>query len=187
MRLILIRHPKPHIAAGVCYGRTDLPVAPEQLEQTLADLPHALACVPTELPLYTSPLQRCSVLARRLSPAPVFDARLVEMDFGAWEMRRWDDIARTDIDAWVADLPHYRPGGGESVLQMATRIAAFHADMQRQLGHAGEAIVICHAGAMRLLAACHAGLNPAEMAQRAAVTPHQIPYGSVLILPYANH
>lgn len=181
MALILVRHPQPLVAQGVCYGRIDLAVAPGQLEQTLATLSSTL---PPGLPLYSSPLQRCATLATRLAPAPMFDARLMEMDFGDWEMRRWDDIPRTEIDAWAADLAHYRPGGGETVLEMATRIAAFHTDLLHQLGERGtdSAIVICHAGAIRLLAARHAGLPPEDMALQAARSPHQIPYGATLML-----
>ncbi|MQA23830.1 histidine phosphatase family protein [Rugamonas rivuli] len=181
MQLILVRHPQPLIAPGVCYGRSDLAVAPEQLAQTLVAL---TATLPRGLPLYSSPLQRCATLATQLaaplqSPAPLLDARIAEIDFGDWELRPWDDIPRADIDAWAADLVHYRPGGGESVLQMAGRIAAFHADLQRQQR---DAIVICHAGAMRLLLACHAGLAPADMAMQAAQNPHQIAYGATLTL-----
>ena len=182
MRLILIRHPQPDVAPGVCYGRTDLPVAPAQLELALAAL---LPTLPTGLPVYASPLQRCAVLAARLAPHPVYDERLVEMDFGAWEMQPWDAIPRAGVDAWAADLANYRPGGGESVLHMAERIAAFHADLQRQLDDQdGQAIVVCHAGAMRLLTACHAGLAPPEMALQAASAAHHLPYGAALILPH---
>ena len=181
MRLILVRHPQPQIAPGICYGRSDLAVAPEQLAQTLATLS---ATLPRGLPLYSSPLQRCAALAAQLaaplqSPAPLLDARIAEIDFGDWELRAWSDIPRADIDAWAADLANYQPGGGESVLQMAHRIAAFHADLQRQQR---DAVVICHAGAMRLLSACHAGLAPAGMALQAASQPHQIAYGATLIL-----
>lgn len=179
MRLVLVRHPQPLVAAGVCYGSTDLDVAPEQLERTLAALAPQL---PADVPLYSSPLRRCAGLAARLSAAPIFDARLVEMDFGAWEMRPWDDIPRADIDAWAADMVHYQPGGGDSVLRMAARIADFYEDLQRQLGEDGQAIVICHAGAMRLLSARHAGLSLAAMAHQAASTPHKIAYGELLIL-----
>lgn len=181
MRLILVRHPQPLVAAGVCYGRTDLAVAGDQMAQTLAALSTSL---PRGLALHSSPLQRCASLADKLapqlgSPAAIIDARLAEIDFGSWEMRPWDDIPRADIDDWAADLVHYRPGGGESVLQVAQRIAAFHADVQRQQR---DAIIICHAGAMRLLAACHTGLAPEEMAMQAAQRPHQIGYGATLIL-----
>ena len=179
MRLILVRHPQPLVAPGICYGGTDLDVAPAQLEQTLAELAPQL---PGDVPLYSSPLRRCASLATRLSAAPIFDRRLVEMDFGAWEMQPWDEIPRADIDAWAADMVNYRPGGGDSVLRMAARIAEFYADLQRQLGDDGQAIVICHAGAMRLLSARHAGLPLAEMALEAARTPHKIAYGALLIL-----
>jgi len=179
MRLILVRHPQPLVASGVCYGRTDMAVAPAHLEQTVAALRTSLPAGP---PLYSSPLRRCAELAAQLSHAPIYDDRLVEMDFGAWEMQSWDAIPRAGIDAWAADMVNYRPGGGESVLWMAIRIAAFHADLQRQLGADGTAIVVCHAGAMRLLSARHAGLAPAAMALQAAQAAHQIAYGATLIL-----
>jgi alpha-ribazole phosphatase len=189
MHLILIRHPQPDVPPGVCYGRTDLAVTPEQLEQTLANLlPSLLPSLPPRIAVYSSPLQRCATLARRLADHPVFDARLVEMDFGVWEMQPWDAIPRADVDAWAADLASYRPGNGESVLQMAERITAFYRDLQRQLDGAtdsSQAIIVCHAGTMRLLAACHAGLAPHEMALQAAQTPHHLPYGAALILPAA--
>ena len=172
MTLILVRHPQPLVAPGICYGSTDLAVAPEQLEQTLAMLR-----LPSDLPIYSSPLRRCAELAARLTPSPHYDARLAEMHFGDWEMQPWDAIPRAAIDAWAADTVNYRPGGGESVLQMAQRISAFHTALQGQ-----SAIVVCHAGAIRLLTACHAGLAPAEMARQAAQSAHQIPYGSTLTL-----
>lgn len=171
MKLILVRHPQPQVAPGVCYGSTDLAIAPGQLEQTLAALQ-----LPSGLPIYSSPLRRCAELAARLGDNIIHDARLAEMHFGDWEMQPWDAIPRAAIDAWAADMVHYRPGGGESVLHMAERITSFYSELD------GDAIIICHAGSMRLLAARHAGLAPAEMALQAAQTAHQIPYGSTLTL-----
>jgi alpha-ribazole phosphatase len=171
--LILVRHPKPLVAPGICYGSTDLVVAPEQLEQTLAALR-----LPAGLPVYSSPLRRCATLASRLSTAPIYDARLAEMHFGDWEMQPWDAIPRADIDAWAADMAHYRPGGGESVLRMAERISAFYHALPQD-----DAIIVCHAGSIRLLAACHGGLAPAQMALQAAQAAHQIGYGATVILP----
>lgn len=177
MRLILVRHPQPVVAPGMCYGSTDLPADAEALEKVLLAL-HAL---PADVTVYSSPLQRCAALARRLPCASLnFDERLAEMHFGAWEMQTWDAIPRAEIDAWTADLVHYRPGGGETVLEVATRIAAFHTALQRQ-PH-GEAVVVCHAGTIRLLMACHTGLAPAAAAQHAASTPHSIGYGETIIL-----
>jgi alpha-ribazole phosphatase len=181
MRLTLVRHPKPDIAPGICYGRTDLTVAPRQLAQTLEVLSAQLA---RDADLYSSPLQRCSQLALALAGlrgdgTPLFDARLAEMDFGAWEMQPWDAIACAEIDDWAADLTGYRPGGGETVLEMAARVADFLADVQRQQR---DAIAICHAGTMRLLHACSAGTPLRESALRAAQQIHTIPYGGTLVL-----
>ncbi len=184
MRLYLVRHLPPQVAAGVCYGRSDLAVDP----RILADaLPALRAQLGGELPVFSSPLQRCASLANALASAPAdarqspvrFDARLVELDFGHWELRSWDDIARAQVDAWAADVACYRPGGGESVFDMALRIDAFYnALMAEQLP---AAVVVCHAGAIRLLAARIRGLTPMEMAREAAERPHAIGYGEVLV------
>ena len=177
MQLHLLRHPQPEAPPGLCYGSTDLPASEAGIGSALDTLSrHGLH----GLPVYSSPLLRCAALARRISSAPVFDARLAEMDFGAWEMRRWDDIPRAEVDAWSADLLHYRPGGGESVMDVARRVAAFR-DEIRQAGIA-QALVVCHAGAMRLLASFHLGGSIEEAALRAAQAPHRIAYGELLVL-----
>lgn len=188
MRLILVRHPRPLVAPGVCYGSSDLPAAEDDIGRVHAALV-ASASIPPGTPVYSSPLQRCAVLASRLG-AHTLDARLAEMDFGAWELRSWDDIPRAEVDAWAAGLVHYRPGGGESVLQVAERVAAFRADLLREQNgtehRRRQAVIICHAGTIRLLAAIEAGLQAGlslhETALRAAATPHRIAYGEAVIL-----
>ncbi|WP_313171998.1 histidine phosphatase family protein [Massilia oculi] len=178
MRIYLVRHPRPEVPAGHCYGRSDLAANETDVERVLTALENQ--GLPGAMPVYASPLARSAVLAQRLSPAPVFDARLAEMDFGAWEMRSWDDIPRSEIDAWSADLLHYRPGGGESVMDVAARVAGFDADIRRA-GHA-QAVIICHAGTMRLLHSLHLGGTLVEAALRAAQAPHRIDYGEVMML-----
>lgn len=178
MQLYLVRHPAPLVPPGVCYGRTDLDVAPQAVAAALAQLKTQLKAQLPHVPVYSSPLRRCASLARQLSPDARIDARLAELDFGSWEMQRWDGIPRPEIDAWAADVVHYRPGGGESVHQMALRTGEFRADL------AGEpcAIVICHAGTMRLLAAASRGLTPEAASLEAAARPHAIAYGEVMLL-----
>jgi len=171
MRLLLVRHPRPEVDPGICYGRSDVPVDAEEALRVGATLPAGL-------PTWSSPLQRCASLARVIDPPQLrFDARLAEMDFGAWELRSWDDIARIEVDAWAADLLHYRPGGGENVLEVARRVAAF----RQQLRHPA-ALVICHAGTIRLLSALHQGGSIEQAALRAASSAHRIGYGEVVVL-----
>lgn len=182
MRLHLIRHPKPGLAAGICYGATDIAVPEQAIEAALASLQGRL---PRGVPLFTSPLQRCSELAKKLaavliSPPPVCDGRLAEMNFGDWEMRAWNDISRAEIDAWASSMTTYRPGGGETVIEMARRVHAFHEEL-RSSGH-DCAIVVCHAGTIRLLRACCNTPDINEIAVRAAQAPNSIGLGESVIL-----
>ena len=179
MKLHLVRHPQPEIGPGLCYGASDVPVTEAVLARAHARL-HA-AGLPGKLPVLSSPLQRCALLARRLAPATLrFDVRLAEMDFGRWEMQPWDSIPRIEVEAWAADLLHYRPGGAECVLDVARRVAAFIRDL-RQAGHA-EALLVCHAGTIRLLSAMQGSLPLEQAALQAAGTPHRIAYGEIAML-----
>lgn len=181
MRLILVRHPRPDIAPGLCYGRSDVAVAAGETERVHQAL--LTAGLPRSLPVYASPLRRCAGLAQALAAPgfpPTFDPRLAEMDFGDWEIRSWDAIPVAEVDAWAADLLRYRPGGGECVLDVARRVDAFRRDLLAA-EHAA-AIVVCHAGSMRLLHALHGGRALHEAALDAARTPHHIGYGDMLLL-----
>lgn len=179
MKLTLVRHPQPDVAPGICYGAHDVPVTEAELARVQAAL--QARGLPGRLPVYASPLQRCALLARRLQPATLsIDARLAEMDFGCWELRSWSAIPRSDVDAWAADLLHYRPGGAENVLEVARRVADF-VDALRA-GGMPAALAICHAGTIRLLLAMQSGLPLEQAALQAAATPHQIGYGEILMM-----
>ncbi|HOA92607.1 MAG TPA: histidine phosphatase family protein [Quisquiliibacterium sp.] len=131
MKLLLIRHPKPDVIEGTCYGRTDVP--PEQAD--LAGLLERLrrrwrsGAHPPPRAVYSSPLQRCATVAGALAgdvwPHPTFDERIAEMHFGHWEGRLWAELPREEIAAWRADIAHHVPPGGESLSQMAQRAHAF--------------------------------------------------------------
>ena len=182
MRLYLVRHPQPLVSAGMCYGSSDVDVAAAERDRVCATL---LDAWPKDAALYSSPLRRCADLAQQLSASMdeqtiIFDARLAEMDFGSWELRAWNDIARDEIEAWVQDMVGYRPGGGESVLQIAQRVRAFY-DELLQTG-AQSVAIICHAGTMRMLLACRRGLPLIETALHVARTSHKIAYGELVLL-----
>jgi alpha-ribazole phosphatase len=184
VKLHLVRHPRPDVAPGVCYGASDVPVREAELARVHAAL--TAAGLPGDLPVIASPLQRCAGLARRLTPRHLtLDPRLKEMDFGSWELRPWDAIARAEVDAWAADLLGCRPGGAENVLDVARRVAAWLADVRAErIGE--EVLVICHAGTIRLLSAMHtvdatnAGSAIEAAALQAAQTPHDIGYGTTV-------
>jgi alpha-ribazole phosphatase len=179
MRLLLVRHPRPDVTPGLCYGSTDLPATADDTLRVHAAL--RAAGLPGALLVYASPLRRCADLARLIAGDRVrFDARLAEMDFGEWELRSWDAIGRDAVDAWNADLLHHRPGDGESLLQVARRVAAFRTDLDAS--GIPEALVVCHAGTIRLLAAMQGNVPLEQAALHAASTPHHIAYGEMLVL-----
>ena len=150
MRLHLIRHPKPQIEAGRCYGRLDVPA------MEVEAVANALrAELPTGVPVFTSPLRRCHDLASLLHASPTADERLVEMHFGEWEGRPWDEIPRAELDAWAADVAGYAPPGGESPLVLQRRALDFVASLAVE-----EAVIVTHAGVIRTLLAHWQGLPP---------------------------
>jgi alpha-ribazole phosphatase len=158
MDLVLIRHPAPAIAAGVCYGRTDVPLAGDAV-QAAAAIAERLAALGTPTPqaFWTSPLVRCASiaapLAGRFGQHAQADARLQEIDFGAWEGRCWDAIDRAALDAWAADLQHARVHGGENVAQFSERVGGWLDEWRTRATDGTTAHVITHAGVIRMLAA----------------------------------
>lgn len=177
MLLHLMRHPRPEIASGVCYGQSDIVANHLHCRQVAQDL---LTQLPVGLVIISSPLQRCRALANLLHPAAQFDVRLMEMHFGEWEMRSWDKIARFEIDAWAVDVAGYAPGNGESVTVMATRVISFLRDLS--LRSEAELGIVAHAGTMRLMLAYQAGMTAQELAQAVALRRHDIGFGECICL-----
>jgi alpha-ribazole phosphatase len=155
MDLVLIRHPAVAIDAGVCYGRSDVPLAgdPEQTARTL-QARFAARGLPYPGELVTSPLSRCAAFAAALARdwrVPLrSEPRLREIDFGAWELLRWDAIGRAALARWNADLWGAREHGGESVAQFASRVEPL---LPEPAAPGDACAYVTHAGVMRVLAA----------------------------------
>lgn len=152
-RLWLVRHARPLIDAGICYGSLDV-AADAQATQEAAQALHA--ALPPDCRLRHSPLQRCVQLAGALQAlrpgcASAADARLQEMDFGAWEGRPWEELGADAIAAWAADLAHCAPGGGETLAAMLARVgqALREALAPVQAGAGHDIVWITHAGVAR--------------------------------------
>lgn len=171
MQLWLARHATPLVESGTCYGALDIAADAHATAQAAERLAAAL---PLQLAVVHSPLRRCAQLAQALQAlrpdlTPVPDARLREMDFGAWEGLRWDAIDRAAIDAWTSSFAHHQPGGGESVQMFLARVAAAWA------AHAvavNAQLWITHAGVIR---AAHLLAQGIDRVSRADQWPIQAP------------
>lgn len=149
--LYLIRHTRPEIAPGLCYGQLDIDLADSFAEEANA----VLNWLPQLDLIISSPLLRTHKLAEFLAQTVncklQTDLRLMEKNFGAWEGRAWDDIERYEIDAWACDVMNYTPPGGESAQQVMQRVQSFLHDLAR-LPHQNIALV-AHGGSIRAILA----------------------------------
>jgi alpha-ribazole phosphatase len=181
VKLWLLRHAPVEAAAGLCYGASDLGCA--------AGATHAVAAaisplLPAGMALCSSPLQRCETLARAIAVRRPdlgrveIDARLAEMDFGAWEGRPWESIARSEFDGWMADFAD-APAGvhGESTRLFMARVGAAW-DTWRASRR--DALWVTHAGVMRAAFLLQQGVRCPEDA--GAWPRHPIAFGEWVTL-----
>jgi alpha-ribazole phosphatase len=173
-QVYLIRHPVPIDVDGLCYGRQEVAVEQKAIiaaaESVAAQISRQTLA---NAAIYCSPSSRCVGLAQHIaSPRePEMAEDLMEMSFGHWQGRRWDAIARNEIDAWAKDVWNYRPGGGESAEMVASRWERWAHQVRRR--HAGEVVAVTHAGLIRV-ALARAGRIAGAQALEA-----DIPFGSV--------
>lgn len=151
MKLTLIRHTALQIGSGICYGQSDIDVATSFTSETVNTqtklVDHAFDAI------YSSPLQRCVKLAEALNIGePIEDARLMELNFGDWEMLAWDDIPRDIFDDWAHDYANKAPPNGENFSQLQQRGLSFLAEMLAKHNNENVAI-ITHGGMIRALLA----------------------------------
>ena len=145
-------------AEGRWCGCTDVPLSNEGRRQ--AQL-LALRMKPILVEaLYSSPLGRALETARLVGQAvgrePWVDQRLIELNYGAWEGRTFEEVKRTMpalYQAWDADPAHVAPPEGETGVQLIERVTPFLAELAQKYQR-GNVVVVCHRTVCRLIA-CH--------------------------------
>ncbi len=127
--LTLVRHTSVEVARGVCYGQTDVAVRAATFAAEAADVRRRLGDRVYDN-VFTSPLGRCSRLAEACGyPEAVRDARLMEMNFGEWEMQPWESIADPRLQQWYDDWANVAAPGGESFMDQQRRLCDFMASL----------------------------------------------------------
>lgn len=156
MDIYLIRHTTPLVERGICYGHTDLPLAPS--------FPEEFKVLSTKIPpefdaVYTSPAQRCRQLAERLkTPHREIRPEIWELNFGDWEMKRWDEISRDALEAWTKDIVNAPTPGGESYSDLFQRVSRFWGELLKK--SSPRVAVVAHAGSIRAMVALFLELAP---------------------------
>ena len=95
----------------------------------------------------------------------------MELDFGDWEMQKFDDIKDLNLEKWYKDYLNIKPAGGESYQDMAARVASFITELRQQPYE--NVAIFCHGGTI-LCAMVYAGLLKME-----GMFEHIPPFGSV--------
>jgi alpha-ribazole phosphatase len=150
MEVYLIRHTTPQIEKGICYGQSNIPLTESFHSET-----HKLK---THLPelfdvVYSSPMSRCTKLAQFIHAKELFipDKRLLEMNFGDWEMKKWDDLNQEVLNEWMKDFVSVRVPNGENFIDLNKRVNEF-IDELIQTNYKKIAIAT-HAGVIRCFVA----------------------------------
>lgn len=141
---VLLRHGAPQ-QTGFCYGQSD-PILEETPGQTAQRIRPIL---PPWRRVFCSPSARCADLAAAITAETATVPALMELNFGDWEGRRWDDIDRADLDDWAERPLDIVMPGGECGRDLYRRVAAWADTVQ--LG--SDDLIIAHAGSLRALAA----------------------------------
>ena len=147
MEIYLIRHTKPAIQAGICYGQTDVALE-TTFEREALLIRESLKNINFDA-VYSSPLTRCTQLADFLFSEFTTSEFLLEMNFGDWEGWLWDDIFK-DVNGkqWMDNYLEVTCPNGESFTDLKNRVQEFLKQM-RDSGHFRVAAVT-HAGVIRV-------------------------------------
>jgi broad specificity phosphatase PhoE len=160
--LILVRHARvADCYRGICYGRSDVPLGPEGIEAS-----DRIAEIMSGWPirhLITSGAARARALAERIAKrtgvSMTIDPALLERDFGAWELRSWDEIYQEVGDALnglIHEPETFRPPGGETTGELRDRVISWHERRPR----AGLTVVVAHGGPVAAIRGTLAGKAP---------------------------
>lgn len=174
MELILIRHTSVDVVPGTCYGQTDVPLKPSFEQEAAATLKLLNTYEPFDC-VYTSPLSRCTRLADYCGyPDAVREPRIKEIDFGEWEMKRFEQIDDPRLQQWFADYLHVPATGGESFAWQYTRVSRFLDELKKPPYR--RVAIFAHGGVL-ICAQIYAGLLKPEEAFKSLT-----PYGGIVKL-----
>lgn len=170
MKLTMIRHTSVDVPKGICYGQTDVPLSHSFEEE--AELVKCRLLPDNFDAVYCSPLSRCRRLAEYCGfKDAIADPRLMELNFGNWEMQSFDKIEDPMLQLWYEDYVNTPIPGGESFLDQQKRLLSF----LREISESGK---------QKIAAFTHGGIIMQTKLLTGLATldnlfSHQPPYGAV--------
>lgn len=164
MNVYLVRHTSVDVPRGICYGQTDVPLKATFVEEAAAVKEKLENLFPDKSVLdavYTSPLSRCTRLAEFCGYGDAQrEPRILELDFGEWEMQEYKEIKDPHLEVWFEDWINVRATGGESFRDQFDRVSAF---LQELKGTGLENVLLfCHGGVLACAKVLSGKIDPAD-------------------------
>ncbi|WP_337967141.1 alpha-ribazole phosphatase [uncultured Flavobacterium sp.] len=154
MEIYLVRHTETVCEKGICYGQSDVDLA-EPFDLVFENI---LSQLPSEAIIFSSPLKRCVILAEYIEKniktiSFEKEERLMEMNFGDWELKNWDNIPQEELNPWMEDFVNIKVSNGESFIELHQRVENFLSDLVSKK-ITNPIIIVAHAGVIRSIL-CH--------------------------------
>jgi alpha-ribazole phosphatase len=175
LEVYLIRHTSVGVSKAVCYGKSDVELSENFLyEKTdVYEKLYKAGAFSHNAPilLYSSPLKRCALLAEyiqsqgKIKTTITLDKRVQEMDFGDWEMQKWDVLPIDSFQSWMTAFTSTTVPNGEKFMDMYDRTTDFMKELV--LKHENPdtlqpqvIFIFAHAGSIRTIISHCLGMPP---------------------------
>ena len=157
MKFILTRHGETDWnIAHRFQGQSDVPLNARGREQARQLATH-LATEKFDA-IYTSDLSRARDTAKAIATHHdcllIAEPRLREGNFGEWEGCTFPELEKLDperVKAWMEDVGHFTPPVGETLHELAERVAAAYADIAAKHTNDEIILIVAHRGSMQML------------------------------------
>ncbi len=165
MGLFVCRHGRTEAnASGLLLGRADPDLDP--LGRAQADALASSIAPPARV--ISSPLARCRQTAAAFGSSVEIDERLVELDYGEYDLTPLRDVPNDVWRQWRLD-PDFRPPGGETLVELAERVSEV---LDELAGPAveGDIVLVSHVSPIKAALAWTLGV-PIAISWRCFVAP----------------
>ncbi|MBW1658750.1 alpha-ribazole phosphatase [Flavobacterium quisquiliarum] len=153
MEIYLVRHTETICEKGICYGQSDVAIA-KPFDEVFSKI---ISELPSEALIFSSPLKRCVILAKHIQEnikviSYQEDKRLMEMNFGDWELKNWNEIPPEELNPWMEDFVNLKATNGESFTELHERVGDFLSEKISKIKQ--PIVIVAHAGIIRSIL-CH--------------------------------
>ena len=181
MTIYVVRHGRTEAnASGLLLGRADPDL--DDVGRHQANLLASAIPARAGTRVVSSPLRRCLATARAVvaevaggeagtGREPEVDRRLIELDYGEYDLRPLAEIPDHVWSQWRSD-PGFRPPGGETLVELADRVGRLLDEVASEAVD-GDVVLVTHVSPVKAATAWALGVG-IELAWRSYVAPASI-------------